>query len=365
MISNGRVESGREPSRPRPGARPSRTSLVLIGCLALALASVAPAAAPPGRGAKATCSKYASASAGDGGRGTLKRPFRTAQRLVANLAPGQTGCLLGGTFVGNVRFPHGGAPGAPITLRTAPGYGRATIRGVVYQPQSSPWVTIDGIYVDARDASESVAVQLIGDYGRLTNSEVYGGFQPRIGVGVGYYGAVRGVEIDRNRIHGFGAGSDKEHGIYVVTADGVRVHDNLIYDNSGYGIHLWTHSLNGHFYNNTIDGNGAGNIMIGGQWNSYGEPSSNNVFYGNILSNPRSGRNVRMFWSAEGAGTPGEDNRVFGNCVWGGGLVQGPGVTYSDNKIAPPLFASRAGENFTLLRGSPCASFGARLNGPS
>ena len=105
-------------------------------------------------------------------------------------------------------------------------------------------MTINDVAVDARGTSQSVAVQLLGNHGRLTGSVVFGGGEAgRIGVGVGYAQTVVGVEVDHDRVSGFGLDSDKDHGVYVVNAVGVLVHDNYIFDNSGYGIHLWTHSL--------------------------------------------------------------------------------------------------------------------------
>ena len=58
----------------------------------------------------------------------------TAQQLLDSLRPGETGCLRGGTYrssrgyVLNAR--RGGAPGAPITLRSFPGE-RARLVGII------------------------------------------------------------------------------------------------------------------------------------------------------------------------------------------------------------------------------------------
>ena len=145
------------------------------------------------------------------------------------------------------------------------------------------------------------------------------------------------------------------------TRSAYSVHDNFIFDNSGYGIHLWTHSISGRFYNNTIDGNGSGSVLIGGQWNSYGGPSSNNAFYANILSYPGSGKNVVSFWSA--SGSPGSGNVVSRNCVWQGSLVEAAGVSYADNVAADPAYVDRRAKVYRLAPRSRCAAYGVRVAG--
>ena len=316
--------------------------------------------------AASACSLYASASGSDSGSGSQASPFRTAQKLVSSLTPGQTGCLTGGgSFAGDVTFSAGGSSGAPVTLTSDPAAGRATIRGAIYVSPSASYVTIDNVKIDATGAGQMVAVQLFADYGRLLNSEVYGADQDRIGVQVGYQKTVKNVEIAGNRIHDFGISGIYNHGIYVDLADGALVHDNYIYDNAGgYGIQLWTHSMNGRFYRNTIDGNGAGSIIVAGQSNANGGPSSNNEIDHNVLSNPTSGQNITIYWSS--GGPQGTGNTVHDNVYWKGGLDQGnsycsgscSGVVYSSNLSVDPTYVNRSGKDFTLQTGSPALGYG-------
>jgi parallel beta-helix repeat protein len=345
---------------------------VTIGIAAAVLAGAVAVPASPGNrdivvtrsvGAppRKVCDRFAASSGDDSAPGTIRRPYRTVNRLVDSLQPGWGGCLLGGAFTENVSFERGGSPRRRITLRTAPGYSRAVVHGNVVQDSTAPYVTIADIAVDARGVGEPVAVQLLGSGGRLTGSVVHGGGEAgRIGVVVGFNQTATGVEVDHNRISAFGVDSDKDHGIYVNNSLRVLVHDNYIFDNSGYGIHLWTHSVDGRFYNNTIDGNRSGNVLIGGQWNSKGGPSTGNDFYGNILSNPDSRKNVVVFWSSAGRGTPGSDNLVARNCDWQGALVKKAGVTYADNITANPSYVDRAAKIFRLSGHSRCAGYGVR-----
>jgi len=345
-------------------------ALMLVAVLTLSLGGVTPtgSASPP-------CTLYASLRGSDSNPGTLAAPFRTAQKLVDALSAGKTGCLTGGgTFVGDVRFDVGGTASSPVTLSSDPSSVRATVNGALYDPPTSPYVTIDNLRVDATNADQNVAVQLFADGGRLVNSDISGGGQQRIGVQVGYQKTVTGVEIANNRIHDFGSSGIYEHGIYVDLADGAQVHDNVIYRNlGGYGIQLWTHSLNGHFYRNTFDGNGAGSVIISGQQNANGGPSSNNQFDHNIFSNPVSGHNVVIFWSGVSGGAPtGTGNSVHDNVYWKGDLDPGSaycsgscsGVSYSTNKNADPLYLDRVGGDFTLQSASPALGYGAAPGSP-
>lgn len=343
-------------------------ALILVCALIVSLGGVAQTgnASPP-------CTLYASLRGSDSNPGTSTAPFRTAQKLVDSLSAGKTGCLTGGgSFVGDVRFDVGGAAGSPVTLTSDPSSIRATVNGVLYDPPTSPYVTIDNLKVDATNADQNVAVQLFADGGRLVNSDVSGGGQQRIGVQVGYQKTVTGVEIANDRIHDFGSSGMYQQGIYVDLADGVQVHDNVIYRNlGGYGIQLWTHSMNGHFYRNTIDGNGAGNVIIAGQQNASGGPSSNNEFDHNVLSNPVSGHNIVIFWSS--GGPTGTGNSVHDNDYWNGNLDSGSaycsgscsGVTYTANKNANPLYVDVGAGDFTLQATSPALGYGAASGSPA
>ena len=44
------------------------------------------------------CTHYAAPGGSDANPGTLRAPFRTAQKLATAILPGETGCLAGGTY---------------------------------------------------------------------------------------------------------------------------------------------------------------------------------------------------------------------------------------------------------------------------
>jgi Right handed beta helix region len=344
------------------------THLGVLVCLASAL--IAAINSVPSVQAATSCTRYASTSGSDSSPGTSSAPFGTVQTLVSSLDAGQTGCLIGGTYNGNVSFSSGGrSERARLTLKTAPGSSQATVHGIIEIKPSADYVTLDNLHVDAANASQVTAVQLLGDHERLTNSNITGANQDRIGVQIGFQRQTKGVEIVHNRIHNFGIPTTQlDHGIYVDLASEAVIRDNYIYDNAGgYGIQLWEHAQNSKIYNNTIDGNGAGSIIIAGTTNSTGGPSSHNEIYRNILSNPVSGNNTVIFWSNySGGAPPGTGNTVNDNVYWNGKLDPGSaygskaGVSYSDDVSVDPQYVNRGGNDFSLKRRSPATGYGAR-----
>ena len=339
----------------------------------LSLAALAAASSGTGHAQGAiSCSRYASPTGSDSSTGTATAPFSTAQRLVGALSAGQTGCLLGGVYSGNISFNASGAAGSPVTLTTAPGSTQATIRGVVSVSATASYITLDNLKVDATNASQLVAVQLFGDYGRLTRSDVSGGNQTgRIGVQVGYSKPVKGVEIDGNRIHNFGsAGRIYDQGIYIDLADGTLVHDNYIYDNAGgYGDpaldvvaarpHLQQHDRRQRrrqHHHRRPD-------------RRLDRPSSYNEIDHNILSNPVSGNNTAVFWgsyssSTANAGTatpfvttsPGRDGSIQAPP-----MARMPASLTRVARSVDPQYVDRAAKNFALRAASLAAGFGANV----
>ena len=86
------------------------------------------------------CDLWAAVDGDDNGAGAFVDPFRTVERLVNSLRPGQTGCLKPGTYVPaaqQTRVRAQGEPGKPITLRTQPGQPAATVNGLLWVQQEA------------------------------------------------------------------------------------------------------------------------------------------------------------------------------------------------------------------------------------
>jgi len=309
----------------------------------VALAPASPAAAAP------ACTKYASSGGSDSAAGTEGAPFRTSQKLADSLSAGQVGCLQAGATFGGVKVNRSG-----ITLTTAPGGGKATLLGKTWVPDSSNDVVFDGLVLNGRTSGARVSPDVQGDRVIFRNNDITNDntaiclhIGSNIGSGIAY-----NVVVDSNRIFRCGRmpATNFDHGIYVNHAYDTRITNNLIYDNSDYGIHLYPGANRTYVANNVIDGNGRGITFSG----AGGLVSSNNLVENNVISNSLVKANVESWWeSGVGVG-----NLAARNCLWNGrnGNVDAGngGFTATDNVAADPMFTNRAAKDFTLRTGSPC-----------
>src|SRR5947209_15438407 len=259
------------------------------------------------------CSLYASPNGSDGNSGSDAAPFRTAQKLVDELGPGDTGCLHAGTYDEDVRMDNGGRPGAPLTLQSVPGE-RATIVGRFYVPKGSDSVTIQHVNLDGLNSqrlpSPTVnAADTVFDDVDVTDEHSEICFV--LGSTGSWGRAVRTI-IQNSRIHDCGRqpSTNQDHGIYIEASDNVVIRNNVIYDNVDRGIQLYPDAQGTQITGNIIDGNGE-NIIFSG---TGGDTSNNNVVTGNIITNSQIRYNVESYWG----GSSGTGNVVTGNCLYGG-----------------------------------------------
>ncbi|MDP9223624.1 MAG: right-handed parallel beta-helix repeat-containing protein, partial [Actinomycetota bacterium] len=299
------------------------------------------------RGPRATCTKYASPSGADASRGTKRRPYKTAQRLVDSLHRGQTGCLRGGSY----EIPGGlEIHRSDFTLRSYPGED-ATLHGITEVLPGSNNVTLsnlnfvgDGTAITVKTYSSDTTI-VDSD---ITNNRLGGSC---LLLGSDYGTAVR-PRILRNRIHDCGMGHlsyPAEHGIYAGVVSGGKVTDNVIYNiNEGYAIQLYWSSQGLLVDHNVIDGGPPslrGGITFSGEASN---PSSDNIVEYNIIAYATT-YDITSWWG----GAAGSGNVARSNCVWAGALgniYRGSdnGFASTRNISANPLFVNRAHHDFRL-----------------
>jgi parallel beta-helix repeat protein len=302
------------------------------------------------------CDRYASPDGRDRNPGTRNRPFKSIPRLAASLRPGQTGCLLPGTYSQDqIIITRGGQPGAAIRIRSAPGTratveGRITIQGQVHD------LAISGLNLDGRNSIGGASPTVLGDRITFQGNDVTNDHTEICfilgSLSRGY--AAEGVVIDGNRIHDCGTlpPENQDHGIYVEYARGTQITNNYIYDNADRGIQLYPDADGTLIANNVIDGNGEGIIFSGSELGT----ADDNTVRENVISNSRVRTNVEYFY---GDGVrPGHGNVVVHNCLYNGaeGDIDGDGIAFtsSDNVFADPGFVDREAKDFRLQPKSPC-----------
>jgi parallel beta helix pectate lyase-like protein len=356
---------------PGPSTRLTMLSPSLRGVVGAAVAlwflvfAVSEADAVPRHAADGTtCARYASPRGSDARSGSASRPFRTVQRLVGALRAGQTGCLLRGTYPGNVIIARDRVEIASVARS------RARIRGYIWIKNSANGVTLSHLHIDGHDAGP-ITVQVQGDGALLrrlniTNRNKINSSNTGSCVLLGILGAPAfRPHVVRSRIHNCGGGNGgHDHAIYTEFTRRAVIRDNYLYDNPGFGISMYPDTQNALIEHNVIDGNGyenRGNVTLSGE-EAGGEydrdyASSNNLLRNNIITNARARYNIDSYFpSLQPSG-----NLVTNNCVWNapwGNATGEGGFAYVANLDRDPLFVDRAAKDFRLRDGSPCAGFG-------
>ncbi|MEK6326234.1 MAG: right-handed parallel beta-helix repeat-containing protein [Actinomycetota bacterium] len=316
----------------------------VLGAL-VPLGAVMIAASPAN--AAVSCDKIAAVDGSDGGAGTLASPYGTPQRVIDSLAPGQTGCLRGGTYT----FSETDVTTPNITLSP---YGdeSVTLKGSIKVKPPGHHSTIEGMKLNGAGGTSSIGPKIYADGTVLRDNEITNGHaEICVQVSAWYDGpAPEGVVIERNRIHHCGEipSTNMDHGIYLSEARDVIVRDNWIYDNADRGVQQYFEVEGARITGNVIFNNGDGVNFSGG---------SDQIVAGNIIAGSDLGWNVY----AGSTGSPGE-GALRDNCVHAdnSGYTSNGGVDSSNvfsearNLVAKPSFADPAAGDFRLKAGNAC-----------
>lgn len=332
--------------------RGKSTTFILAALLALLLAlgplhGSTPASHPAS--SQTRCARFAGPGGSDSSPGTFAQPYRTVQKLVDTLSPGQTGCLRRGRYrEGEVTI---GTPGIRLTSYRGK---RAIVIGRLRVPAAR--VKVDRLRLDGRNPRNLPSPTINADDVVFRDSNVSNRGSSSCFV-LGGITQVRHPLIVGNRIHDCGVtGSNYDHGIYMNDVDRARIIGNTIYDNASRGIKVGPDSQGALIRGNVIDGNPIGLTFSGDEESS----SSHNVVAQNVIANSTRWWNVQTFWPGE----QGTGNLVRRNCLHGGnsdpyynqrgGVSQEHGFSSEGNLIAAPSFINRGAKDFRLRRDSPC-----------
>jgi hypothetical protein len=339
-----------------PGPRKRLLAVLLFGLLACAAFAGSASAAT-------TCNLYASPTGSDAsGTGTPSSPLGSVAGLDWALKPGQTGCLLAGTY-GSISTAHNlgnnGTATAQITITPVPGQS-AKIVGLVELEGS--YTTLSGLTIDGSNnlysaqrsgtncpypVSNGLEIDGRGDiFEKNDFFQSVAGLRGN-GIGLGWNHPADGSIIRDNRIHDLGQCMAYDQMIYLAHGDGVQIYDNWMWnDRHGWGVQVYPAASNAHIYDNVIDGAGSGFVLAGGS-----QVSGNTIDHNIILNStglPDAGLPQGVGVStccALGPGNSFSDNIVANNP---GGIAAASGITLAGNTTTSPALADIASHDYRV-----------------
>jgi parallel beta helix pectate lyase-like protein len=233
--------------------------MVLLVVLAGALTWATPTPA-------ATGSFYVSTTGSNANPGTIGRPWRTLQKALNSLKPGQTAYVRGGTYPRWSNFERNGRADARVTIRNYPGEhplitGRLRIRG--------SYLTVRGLHFRGQTASNPVDYLIYiygGDHVYLKHNQLERGYKSAIYVGEPDDKA-RDLHVIGNYIHDNGKSPERlwrAHGLYCGHCRGGVIANNVFDHNLAWNLQIYPDARGLLITENTIVRAGASGIMIGG-----------------------------------------------------------------------------------------------------
>ena len=251
---------------------------------------------------------YVSPAGTSGGDGSVDRPWNLATALAGaagKVQPGDTVWLRSGTYRGEFVSTVSGSAGKPVVFRQYPGEhalidAAGSVRNSTVLSVRGPWVVFWGFEMTNTDADRTYS--LTGNAGRPHALANYGSHTKFISLvvhdaGVGFYNDANSfdVEIAGCVFYNNGwQGPDRGHGhaIYIRSNTGpVTARDNVMFNQFGYGVHVYTNpgeaKLNNvHIEDNTAFNNGtlatnssSSNILLGGDDTADGDVVTGNLTY--------------------------------------------------------------------------------------
>ena len=252
---------------------------------------------------------YVATNGSDSNSGTEEQPFQTIARGVLDLSPGDILYVKNGTYTAWGRgMPSGASWDSPITIAAYPGHSPVIVKSaqdvITLHFIDTSYIVIDGFVIDGTSAVNGVKITYessIAHHIRIQNSEI-----AYATVGIFVTPGSDGNEFINLQVHNNGT-TDFDHGVYLTSSDNL-VEGCSIHDNAGWGVHIYSggSANNNIIRNNTIYNNGRSGSRGDGIFLSSG---SGNQAYNNDVSGNIGG--IRIDYGA--SNTYVGNNTVHGN----------------------------------------------------
>jgi hypothetical protein len=320
---------------------------------------------------------YVSTTGSDSNPGTQSEPFLTITRAARSARADTTVHVAPGTYSENIKTRTHGSAAARIRYVSDIKWGAR----IIGSGTGAMW-TNTGNYVDivGFDVSGSGRLGILnqGSYTLVAGNHVHdltisGGCSGSGGAGIvnANYSASDG-DVIGNVVHDIGIPGrcSGVQGIYSSNLRG-RIHNNIVYRVSAWGIHLWHAANNVMIANNTVFANGAGGmgggIVIGSGDRPGGVILNNTKVINNIVyRNPAAG--IKQYCYS-GQNCIGANNLISHNLVYGNGSVVSLRVGRDEETIAAePEFVDYQADgsgNYRLKGSSPAINQGLTVSAPA
>jgi hypothetical protein len=327
-----------------------------------------------------TYNLYVATTGSDSNPGTQAAPFRTILKASQVAQPDTTVHVAAGTYVGGFQTTKSGTATRRIRYVSTTRWGARII-----PPSSSSratgwdnrgaYVTIDGFEVDGSINPTSgtrwtVGINVGGAGDIVTHCHVHhiynsGTVSSSGGAGIlldAWYG-YNNMQALGNLVHHVGpsgSASTFYHGIYQTATGAIK--NNIVYANTGGGIHLWHDANHVTIANNTSFGNRIGYIVGGGDYVHTSGPADYITVTNNIAFD-----NTSIGFDEEG--------QCGSHNVWSHNLSYQNGTNWrlnfsahSNDVTAAPQFVNyvrTGGGNYHLLSNSPAVNKGTTTYAPA
>jgi Right handed beta helix region len=316
---------------------------------------------------------YVSQAGSNSNPGTRVRPWRTVQKAINSLKPGQTALVRGGVYYENLVVTRAGTRTKPITLRNYPG-ARPVIREANQGELSIPlritggaaFFRVRGFVFEDQKVSfgQNVWVSDHQETGPPPTHDIeisHCEIRNSVGSGILVSPNTANVQLIANVVHDNGDGKHQHQGIYFQGQHGL-IANNIVYGHDGFGI-----QVRGNYENsdtaspiaargtivtgNTVIGNTLSGIMV--------ENNAGDTTIVNNISAYNGSYAVRGY--NDGGGTILAGNAAFRNLSWGNkggtfGDTSGKIIRYSDNLVGNPRFVNVSRHDFRFGKQSIAVS---------
>jgi parallel beta-helix repeat protein len=270
---------------------------------------------------------YVAATGSDTNSGSEESPFRTITRAAAAAKPSTTVHVAAGTYRENVKTSVHGTAAARIRYVSDIKWGAK----IIGSGKDAMWMN-EGNYTEISgfDVSGSGRLGILNNASHtlivgnhVHDLTVSGGCTSNGGAGINNANySASDDDIVGNVVHDIGVPGKCSgvQGIYHSNLRG-RIYNNIVYQVSAYGIHLWHAADNVIIANNTVFSNGApgmgGGIVIGSGDSPGGVVLNNTVVINNIVyDNPASSIHEYCY---PGKNCTGASNTIANNLVYRNG----------------------------------------------